>query len=98
LFPRGYPLRLANQGIWGDNPTMTVIADAKKRVVLPMVKPGDRFDVQSAGEGKLIITRLEPVAGGPVRVREETENGYSVLVTEQPIDMNALKEALEEFP
>jgi len=63
-----------------------------------MVKPGDRFDVQMAGEGKLVITRLEPVAGGPARVREEIENGYSIAVLDHPIDMAALKEALEEFP
>ena len=63
-----------------------------------MVKPGERFDVQMAGEGKFLITKLEPVAGGPVKVREEIENGFSVFVTERPIDMAALKEALEEFP
>jgi hypothetical protein len=29
-------------GLW-DNPTMTVTADAKRRVVVPGVKPGDVF-------------------------------------------------------
>ncbi len=77
---------------------MTVVADAKKRVVLPMVKPGDRFDVQVAGEGQILITRLEPVPGGPVKVKVEKENGYTVGVLPRPIDMAALKEALDEFP
>ena len=38
---------------------MTVIADNKRRVVLPMAKPGDRFDVIVEGERR-ILTRLEP--------------------------------------
>lgn len=38
---------------------MTVIADNKRRVVLPGAKPGDRFDVQDAGTRK-VLTLLEP--------------------------------------
>ena len=41
---------------------MTVISDAKKRVVLPTVKPGDRFDVQLSSNGKLVLTPLVPQA------------------------------------
>jgi len=36
------------------------IADAKRRVVLPAAKPGDVFDIQSQGEGRLLLVRLEP--------------------------------------
>ena len=39
---------------------MTVTADAKKRVVLPPIKPGDRFDVQLSASGKLVLTPLIP--------------------------------------
>jgi hypothetical protein len=35
------------------------IADAKRRVVLPAAKPGDVFDIQSQGEGRLLLVRLE---------------------------------------
>ena len=35
-------------------------ADAKRRVVLPAAKPGDVFDVQNQGEGRLLLVRLEP--------------------------------------
>ena len=38
---------------------MTVIADNKRRVVLPGAKPGDRFDVQDSGLKK-VLTLLEP--------------------------------------
>lgn len=34
-------------------------ADAKRRVVLPAAKPGDVFDIQSQGEGRLLLVRLE---------------------------------------
>lgn len=39
---------------------MTVIADNKKRVVLPGASPGDRFDVVDSGTQK-VLTLLEPV-------------------------------------
>lgn len=34
-------------------------ADAKRRVVLPAAKPGDVFDIQTQGEGRLLLVRLE---------------------------------------
>jgi len=40
-------------------------ADAKRRVVLPAAKPGDVFDIQSQGEGRLLLVRLEPPKPGP---------------------------------
>ncbi len=40
---------------------MTVVADSKKRVTIRLAKPGERYDVQVAGDGKFILTRLEPV-------------------------------------
>jgi bifunctional DNA-binding transcriptional regulator/antitoxin component of YhaV-PrlF toxin-antitoxin module len=43
-----------------DNPTMsTSTVDAKRRVVLPAWKPGDIVDIQSQGEGRLLLVRLE---------------------------------------
>lgn len=33
--------------------------DAKRRVVLPGANPGDVFDIQSQGEGLLLLVRLE---------------------------------------
>jgi hypothetical protein len=40
---------------------MTVIADNKRRVVLPGAKPGDAFDVQDSGVQK-VLTLLKPAA------------------------------------
>jgi hypothetical protein len=40
-------------------------ADAKRRVVLPAAKPGDVFDIQTQGEGRLLLVRLERPEPGP---------------------------------
>jgi len=53
-------LTFAFGGIWWENPTMAIsTADAKRRVVLPAARPGDVFDIQSQGEGRLLLVRLE---------------------------------------
>ncbi|HXT11192.1 MAG TPA: hypothetical protein VN873_06490 [Candidatus Angelobacter sp.] len=75
---------------------MTVIADSKKRVVLPPIQPGDRFDVQVEGE-ILVLTKLVPAKERPrAKVRFDKENG--VAETNQPISLAAIKEVLSEFP
>jgi hypothetical protein len=43
----------------------TSTVDAKQRVVLPAARPGDVFDVQSQGEGRLLLVRLERPKPGP---------------------------------
>jgi hypothetical protein len=40
---------------------MTVKADNKRRVVLPSARAWDLFEVQVLGEGRLTLTRLEPI-------------------------------------
>ena len=76
---------------------MTVIADNKKRVTLP-AKPGERFDIHVLGEGRFMLTRLEPVQPRPVRVRVRKIGRYSVGHLDRPINEAALQEALAEFP
>jgi hypothetical protein len=42
-----------------DYPTMSITtADSKKRVVIPVARPGDVFDVREQGEGRLLLVRL----------------------------------------
>jgi exosome complex RNA-binding protein Csl4 len=83
--------------LW-DIPTMTVIADSKKRVTLP-AKPGERFDVQVVREGQIVLTRLEPVRSRPAKVTVRKVGGrYSVGRVDRPISEAALREALAEFP
>ena len=72
---------------------MTVIADAKKRVVLPSAEPGDRFDLQLS-EGKVVLTRLEPVKP---TVHYSHKGGLLLAKTERPITWSETRKALDEF-
>ena len=55
-----------------DNPTMpTVRADTKRRVVIPTAHPGDIFDIQSQGEGRLLLVRLQVPPAPPKKSRAE---------------------------
>jgi hypothetical protein len=76
---------------------MTVIADAKRRVVLPPVKPGDRFDVQLAANGKLVLTPLIPDER-PNKVKLVRKHGYLVAVSSRPITQEQVRAAMDEFP
>ena len=76
---------------------MTVVADNKKRVTLP-TQPGERFELQAVGNDKFILTRLVPVKVRRAKVTFKKGGGCTVAKTDQPIDMNALNRALDEFP
>jgi phage FluMu protein gp41 len=77
---------------------MTAIADSKHRVTLRQAKPGDRFDVKILEAGKYVLTRLEPTRPRASRVRLVKRNGYTVGVLDHPIDPEALRSALADFP
>jgi hypothetical protein len=83
--------------VWEDC-TMKVVADEKKRVVLPSARPGDSFEIQTAGEGKFILIRLVPATTRPARVKVEKRGRFTVGVLDRPIDEQAIKDALAEFP
>jgi hypothetical protein len=76
---------------------MTVIADNKKRVVLSQAKPGDRFDIEVA-PGGYVLRKLEPVQPRPAKVRFKKRGGYTVAIADQPINEEALRQALADFP
>jgi hypothetical protein len=76
---------------------MTVIADSKKRVTLP-VKPGERFDVRIVADGQFVLTRLEPSQPRPARVKVRKVGRYSVGRLDRPISESGLQVALAEFP
>lgn len=75
---------------------MTVIADNERRVQLPAARPGDQFDLQASTEG-FILRRIEPPKGAAKVVIEKRE-GFSVGRLGHPIDEQALKDALADFP
>jgi hypothetical protein len=75
----------------------TIIADKQKRVRIPDAKPGQVFAYEVAGE----VVTLRPVKAteqNPIKGRVEKRGNRLVGVTDRPIDMDALKQALAEFP
>ena len=76
---------------------MTVTADAKKRVVLPPARPGERFDVQISSNGKLVLTPLIPDER-PNQVKLVRKHGYLVAVSSRPITQEQVRAAMDEFP
>ena len=77
---------------------MTVTTDDRRRVILPSaVKPGERFDLQPFGEG-FMLRKLEPVSAKTAKVRFEKRGRYTVAVADQPMNEEALREALADFP
>jgi len=50
---------------------MTVIADAKKRVLLPDARPGDVFAFENQGNGHFLLVRLEMPASPRKKTRAE---------------------------
>jgi hypothetical protein len=79
-------------------PHMKVTVDAQRRVVLPSATPGDSFELQASGEGTFILIRMEPAPTRVAGVKLEKRGGFTVGVLDHPIDEQALKEALAEFP
>jgi len=78
---------------------MTVVTDNKKRVTLRLAQPGDRFDVQAASDGNYILTKLVPAQlKGTAKVRIEKRGQYHVGVLDHPINEEAIKDAVAEFP
>jgi len=77
----------------------TVTADKQKRVRIPDAEPGQVFAYESSGE-VVTLTPVKPIEPDdrPNKVRFVKRNGRTVGVTERPIDMRALAEALREFP
>lgn len=78
---------------------MTVTADEKGNLALPMTRPGDRFDVEVSSDGKVVLTKVvvsQSTDAGQTRfVRED---GLLVGIAGRPIDSKKVREALDEFP
>jgi len=76
---------------------MTVVADSRKRITLQPAKPGDRFELQVAADGKVILTPLatDKKRG---RVRLVKKNGYTVAVGTRAITQQEVRKFLDDFP
>ena len=63
---------------------MTVIADEKKRVVIPKAKPGDKFEIATPSPGRVVLTRVETVSAFEEYgvTKEEVDRAYNKTVRE----------------
>lgn len=77
---------------------MTVTADNKRRVVLPSAKPGETYEVEFSGPGKLTFTKLEPINERNTRVKFKKRGRFTVGVSDRPVSVEAIRQALADFP
>jgi hypothetical protein len=77
---------------------VTAKFDDRKRVVIPQGKPGQVVAIQDNGDGSVTLVPLKPARRKPRFVRFEKRGGYTVGVLDAPINEDALKEALADFP
>jgi hypothetical protein len=75
----------------------TVKADNRQRVRLPDAKPGQVFAYENNGDGSFLLTRIKIDKRRPT-AKLRKENGRTVVVPDQPINMEAIKEMIAEFP
>jgi hypothetical protein len=74
----------------------TSTADAKRRVILPAAKPGDVFDVQSQGEGRLLLVRLERPKPGPEMSMERCLEAIAAAPLRPKMTWESLKDMTRE--
>lgn len=77
---------------------ITTKTDNRKRAVIPVAKPGQAYDVRENADGTITLTPLAPKRRTPRILRLEKRGEYTVGVLDMPIDAEALKEAIEDFP
>ncbi len=75
---------------------MTTKADSKKRIVLPVARPGDVFDVQKQGEGRFLLVRLGPSDPKPKMTRGACLRAIAAAPLKPAMDWNALKSLTRE--
>ncbi len=73
---------------------MTAIADNKKRVLIRAARPGDRFDIQVSGDGKIVLTRLAKQSKEAQLVKPVPYKG--LLVIEGELDQEQLVRDVHE--
>ena len=70
--------------------------DAKRRVVLPAARPGDVFEIQSQGEGRLLLVRLERPQAGPRMSMASSLEAIAAAPLQPTMTWDALKAVTRE--
>ena len=77
---------------------MTTRVDDQNRVVVPQAKPGQVYAVQENADGSLTLKAVEPTTSAAPTCRLADEDGFPVVVPNQPIDEQAIRDLLADFP
>lgn len=70
--------------------------DAKKRLVVPAARPGDVFEIQKQGEGRLLLVRLERPKPGPGMSRDRCLEAIAAAPLRPKMTWDALKAMTRE--
>lgn len=76
----------------------TIKADNQKRVLLPQATPGQIYTVQENSDGSITLKAISALAPNIPTCRLAEEDGFAVAVPNQPIDEEAIRELLADFP
>jgi hypothetical protein len=77
---------------------ITTKVDSEKRVLVPQAKPGQVYAVQENADGGFTLTVIKSAEPARPRCRLAKENGFTVVVPEQPINEPAIRELLADYP
>ena len=66
--------------------------------MVPQAKPGQIYAVQENGAGSFTLTLIEPKEPPSLECHLAKEDGFTVVVPEQPINEHAIGEILADFP
>lgn len=77
----------------------TVTADNQKRIRIPDAKPGQVYALESSHGGQqFILTLVEKTDVKAPRAKLVQKDGFLLIKTDKPLDMDALSEMLREIP
>ena len=71
----------------------TSTVDSKKRIVLPVGRPGDVFDIQQQAEGRLLLVRLEK----PERAERMSRSACMEAMRKAPLRPTVTWEQLQKL-
>ena len=71
-------------------------ADKKKRVVIPAARPGDIYDVQQLGEGRVLLVRLVRPQPKARMTRAECLRAMATAPLRPKIEWNKLRQLTRE--
>ena len=76
----------------------TTTADSERRVTIPQATPGQVYAVHDNSDGSFTVKAVSVSGSADPTCHLAEENGFPVAVPHQPIDEQAIRELLADFP